>query len=129
MISDIDKRVLNKFKYRENYNEYVPNQPPLIEYRTDEIVLHFYDNKLNQIGLIGNYNGKLESNLGLGDLVESFEKYYGNMKVGDEDELVFTNLKGLCFEVDNKKINSDNWETLVPKLPLKDIVVQCLFKF
>lgn len=120
---DIDKQVLISFEFIEIYNKYLPDYPPLNEYRTKDVILHFHENKLTQIGLIGNYNGKLDNNLGLGDLVRDFEVVYGNLKEGDEEELVFSNLKGLCFEVDNKKYNSDNWTTEIPRLPVTEIYI------
>jgi hypothetical protein len=123
MKNDIDKKELAKFEYNEIINKYLPEHPPLIEYKTEDIILHFYENKLNQIGLIGNYAGKLKSNLGLGDLVKDFEKVYGLMTEGDEEELIFANLNGLCFEVDNEKYNSDNWRTAIPNLPVTEIYI------
>lgn len=121
--SDIDKQVLDLFEFIEIYNKYLPECPPLHEYRTKDLILHFYENKLTQIGLIGNYKGKLDDNLGLGDLVKDFELKYGDLTEGDEEELVFSNLKGLCFEVDNSKYNSDNWTIEIPKLPIKEIYI------
>ena len=123
MISEIKKEVLSQFERKEIHNKYLPNHPPLIEYTTKEIILHFYENKLNQIGMIGNYAGKLHPNLGIGSIVSQFEKHYGKMIEGDEDELKFSNLNGLCFEVDSQLYNSDNWRTVVPNLPVSQIYV------
>ncbi len=123
LITDIEQQLLDKFDNKEIYNKYLPDFPPLIEYSTNDIILHFYENKLNQIGLIGNYQGKLKSNLGLGDLVRNFEKHYGRITEGDEEQLVFENLKGLCFEVDNEKYNSNNWKTIIPELPVTEIYI------
>ncbi len=121
--ADIDKQILDSFEFREIYNKYLPDFPPLHVYSTEDLVLHFSKDKLVQIGVTRNYKGKLVINLGLGDLVKDFEVTYGQMIEGDEDELVFTNLKGLCFEVDYTDCNSDNWMTLIPNRPVTEIYI------
>ena len=90
---------------------------------SDDITLHFEEDMLTQIGVTGDYKGKLISNLGLGDLVSDFEKVYGPMIEGDEDELTFKNIKGFWFDVDDSKYNSYNWWTEIPKLPVTHIYV------
>lgn len=123
MIRDIDAEVLGSFRFTEKINKYISDLPPLHEYSTDDIILYFNRDKLTQIGLMGNYKGKLETNLGLGDMVRDFEKKHGAMKQGGEDELSFANLKGLCFEVDYSKYNSGNWKTAIPNLPVTEIYI------
>ena len=121
--NDIEKQVLDSFEFIEIHSKYSPNSPPLHEYRTADLILHFNQDLLTQIRLIGYYKGKLKSNLGLGDLVKDFELHYGQMTEGDEDELIFTNLKGMCYEVDDSKYNSDNWKSEIPSLPVTEIYI------
>lgn len=121
--NDIEKQVLDSFEFIEIHSKHSSNFPPLHEYRTTSLILHFNQDLLTQIRLIGNYKGKLEANLGLGDLVKDFELHYGQMTEGDEDELIFTNLKGMCFEVDDSKYNSDNWKSEIPNLPVTEIFI------
>lgn len=121
--SEIENHVLDSFEFREIYNKNLPDFPPLHEYRTENIVLHFEKDTLTQIGLINNYKGRLDSNLGLGDLVKDFEVVYGKMIEGEEDELIFTGLSGLCFEVEFTDCNSDNWMYLLLTRPVTEIYI------
>lgn len=120
---DIEKQILDSFEFSEIYNKYLPDFPPLLEYQTEDLILHFDKDELTQIGMIKNYKGKLESNLGLGDLLKDFEVASGQMIEGDEDELIFTNLKGLCFEVDFTDFNSNNWMTLIHNRLVTEIYI------
>jgi len=120
--SEIDKYDLDSFKSKEIVNEYVLTKDKSFEYWTNDIVLFFTNNELTQICLTGNYKGKLDSDLGLGDLVKDFEKIYGQFEEGIEDELIYSNLKGLCFECDYSKFKSDNLRD-ISFLPVAEIYI------
>ncbi len=90
---------------------------------SSNVILYFQKNILTQIAVKRNYQGKLESGLGLNDLVKTFSKAYGKFIEGYEDQLIFENLGGLCFEVDETKYSSENWTFKIPSLPIKELYI------
>lgn len=55
--------------------------------------------------------------------IESIEAVFGDMVEGDEDQLIFSNLKGLCFEVDSSTYTSANWKVEIPKQQVTEIYI------
>jgi len=120
--NDVSKEVLNLFTVTEIVNEYVKNLS-LYKYYTDEVILFFEQDQLTQIGLLNNYKGTVYNELGLGSVVKDFETVFGDMVEGDEDQLVFSNLKGLCFEVDSSTYTNANWKVEIPKQKVTEIYI------
>ncbi len=120
--NDVSKEVLNLFTVTEIINEYVKDLS-LYKYYTDEVILFFEQDQLTQIGLFNNYKGTIHNELGLGSVVRDFETVFGDMVEGDEDQLVFSNLKGLCFEVDASTYTSANWKVEIPKQKVTEIYI------
>jgi|GEM_PF-3540097 hypothetical protein len=92
------------------------------EYHSENVILFLENSTLKQICVRGNYKGTLSSNLGIGDCVKDFEKLYGPVHEGPEDELIFQNLKGLCFEV-NGNFDWKNWLVTIKDQSITDIYV------
>lgn len=120
--NNLSKEVLNLFTVTEIVNEHVKDLS-LYKYYTEEVTLFFKDDKLSQIGLFNNYKGTVYNELGLGSVVKDFETVFGDMVEGDEDQLVFSNLKGLCFEVDSSTYTSANWKVEIPKQKVTEIYI------
>jgi len=120
--NDVSKEDLDLFTVTEIVNEYVKG-PPLYKYYTDEVVLFFEQDQLMQIGLFNNYKGTVYNDFGLGSVVKDFETVFGDIVEGDEDQLIFSNLKGLCFEVDSSTYSSTNWKIEIPKQKVTEIYI------
>ncbi len=71
----IKKQLLDSLQHKVIDNKFVINSTPIHEYRNTDTVLYFSNDILVQIGLIGNYKGKLDCRLGLGDLARDFEAF------------------------------------------------------
>ena len=120
--NDVSREVLDLFTVTEIINEYVKGTP-LYKYYTDEVILFFEQDQLTQIGLFNNYKGTVCNELGLGSMVKDFEAAFGDMVEGDEDQLIFTNLKGLCIEVDSSAYTSANWKIEIPRQKVTEIYI------
>src|SRR5690606_10872348 len=90
---EINNKVIESFAREVIKNKYVPDIS-LTRFSSKDLILFFTNGILDQIGVVGNYKGKLESGLGLGNYVHEFEKIYGQITEGTEDELIFSNLEG-----------------------------------
>lgn len=117
--SDIEEDSVDLFEREEQSSFWVDGPPRHSKWINEHIVLWFTNDILSQIGLTYGYTGKLSSGLGIGDLVSEFEAIYGGMYEGDEDELEFQNLPGLCFDVDYQGISEANWREIIPGRPVK----------
>jgi hypothetical protein len=122
-IDNIPAEKLSYFEVKNmlKFSEIVENHRRFI---SDNLVLYTTDNIITQIGVFGNYLGKTDEDLGIGNLVVEFEKVYGRLSEGEEDELVFSNLKGLCFEPEYSNFDSNiDWRIAISHLKVGAIFI------
>jgi hypothetical protein len=68
-------------------------------YRSSSVDLRSHDGTIAQIMVHGTYRGRLARAIGLGSTIADVEAAIGPCAEDDEDNLIITNLPGICFEI------------------------------
>lgn len=121
-IHSIDPAVLRGFHYEEVKNDFLKPEDRAKKYIQHDVVLYFERDTLTQIAVMRNYVGKIEGKLGIGRTVSEFEELFGGVKGDDEGNMVFSNLRGLCFEC-NQGDRSEHWEEEIRAMKVEEIYV------
>lgn len=74
--------------------------PNTVLYCSESVDMWATDGKINQIGLHGQYQGRLMSNIGIGTPMAIVEKELGKVTLDIEDNLRIGDISGVCIEVD-----------------------------
>ena len=76
-------------------------------------------NRVTQIGVIGNYQGKLSGTIGIGSTIRDIQNAFGPVVEDEEDNLTVPSMAGWCFETepwrDSHKLE-DNLDACVTEI-------------
>lgn len=69
-------------------------------YRSENISFWVDNDLITQIMVRSEYTGRLEGGIGIGSKLRDAEIIFGSTSLDDEDNLVFSKLRGICIEID-----------------------------
>ncbi len=103
----------------ENYSIQELSNSYLISYKNFRFWINKQTNKVYQIGVDGNYDGKLLGKIGIGSTLNEVKKHFGGWKE-DLDTYIIPQYDGVCFELADNGIE-DEW--VEEKMPINAIYV------
>lgn len=94
------------FKSEKIVNSFVPVN--LTRYRSPAVDLWEEDGCIVQIMVHSEYQGKLDSKIGIGSTVADIQHLYGQCEEDEDDNLIIKEIPGLYFDVTGSFPNKEN---------------------
>lgn len=81
--------------------------------------------RISQIGLVKDYSGTLEKQIGIGSKLSDVKDKYGDIIEDIEDNLILKNYPGVCFETEMWE-GPSGYETVSDNLDKKSLKFMCI---
>ncbi len=66
----------------------------------ENVILWLNNGRISQIGLVKNYSGTIENQIGIGNTLSDLIKHFGELVEDEEDNLILQHYPGICFETE-----------------------------